>query len=346
MKSFLLFRHGAIGDLIHTLPLVQMLKRSSKHSQITYVLSADLVDLFQYAKGIDRVIPLKLKVSNLWSTARQIKTETSENYSHFIDLQPSWKSRLWAYLLGIPIYCPYYKNKQNPDQPAWQNFALSYFHPMDLNLTDFKPANHLPLFNLPRAKVSKNKIAFILGVGAQRSHRAWPLANWFQLFKLFTSGQFFQSPPEIILIGGPSEINLGQEFMHSLNQFKSKLELIPDLKTNSYTDSKYAKIPVHNLVGKLSLLETALALQECKIAIGADTGPTHLAGALGVYTIGLFGPTSALRHATFQGVQLNKAAACAQACNQKACVRKTLSCMEKLNPEEVCTYLNNSYSAV
>ncbi len=48
---------------------------------------------------------------------------------------------------------------------------------------------------------------------------------------------------------------------------------------------------VINAVGKLRLAQTAALLNRCQLFIGNDSGPLHLAVAVGVPTIGLYGPT-------------------------------------------------------
>ncbi|CAB3780859.1 hypothetical protein LMG28614_01104 [Paraburkholderia ultramafica] len=53
--------------------------------------------------------------------------------------------------------------------------------------------------------------------------------------------------------------------------------------------------PVLNLVGELTLGETAEMIRRAKIFIGPDTGTTHVAAACGTLTIALFGPTDPVR---------------------------------------------------
>ncbi|HLP25250.1 MAG TPA: glycosyltransferase family 9 protein, partial [Acidobacteriota bacterium] len=52
---------------------------------------------------------------------------------------------------------------------------------------------------------------------------------------------------------------------------------------------------VENLAGKTGLVEFAERLQACALLVANDTGGMHLANALGVPVIGLFGPTNPVR---------------------------------------------------
>lgn len=54
-----------------------------------------------------------------------------------------------------------------------------------------------------------------------------------------------------------------------------------------------------DLVGRLSLLETAACLKQCKVFIGNDSGLMHMAAAVGTPTIGLFGPSDDRMYAPY-----------------------------------------------
>jgi len=54
-----------------------------------------------------------------------------------------------------------------------------------------------------------------------------------------------------------------------------------------------------NLAGRTTLPELAGILQKARVAITADTGPMHLAAALGTKVVGIFGPTAPGRTGPF-----------------------------------------------
>lgn len=56
-----------------------------------------------------------------------------------------------------------------------------------------------------------------------------------------------------------------------------------------------ANAPVGNLVGQLTLGETAELIRRAKLFIGPDTGVTHIAAACGTLTVALFGPSDPVR---------------------------------------------------
>jgi len=348
-RNICILRVGAIGDVLHTLPIVSLLAECFRKHKITYVTSSPLVDLLKHARGIDQVVPINFKSNPLelidqFQTLKQASVVPEEveeesksvGFDIFINLQPNWKSRLLAYLLGSRQYYEYHKAKGNnglnpssqQEEHAWVNFAKSYFHDKDLEEVNIE--RFFPLIDLPETVVRqaakelnldpyKKHLALIPGVGLHRPHRAWPLSNWVNLINLLEERG--DERLNLLLLGGPDEIELCKELEQKTQHCK--------------------KIKIYNLCGQFNLLGTAAILKNCDLVIGGDTGPIHLAAALACKCICLFGPTSPARHAPFVGIGLQAPDyQCAKACTQKKCVRPSLNCMESLTPEEVWLAMN------
>ncbi|HEY9886180.1 MAG TPA: glycosyltransferase family 9 protein, partial [Vampirovibrionales bacterium] len=238
------------------------------------------------------------------------------------NLQPHWKTKLFTKFLA-PSENYVYKKDINSSLHAWQNFSTAYFHPADLHNLSIKQFN--PFLCIPQGVIqstvahleldeTKELIAFIPGVGKHRPHRAWPLQNWLSLFKILETRE--NQKYQIVLVGGPDEVDLCDELILQL----------PNISKNRLI----------NLAGKLNLLGTAAILSKASVVIGSDTGPTHIAGALGKKVIGLYGPTSATRHAPFTGISVEADDyTCAETCTSKKCARKVMTCMNAIKPEEV-----------
>jgi ADP-heptose:LPS heptosyltransferase len=90
------------------------------------------------------------------------------------------------------------------------------------------------------------------------------------------------------------------------------------------------------LVGKTDLLELASVIKHCKVFISPDSAPLHIAAAMNVPVIALFGPTSSQRHMppVKTAVIMEKKPACAP-CYSTQCKVKTHVCMRDITPEEV-----------
>lgn len=56
---------------------------------------------------------------------------------------------------------------------------------------------------------------------------------------------------------------------------------------------------IYNFIGKTNIIETAYLVSKCKLVIGVDTGVQHIADALGIKTISIFGPTNPYIHGAY-----------------------------------------------
>lgn len=89
--------------------------------------------------------------------------------------------------------------------------------------------------------------------------RRWPIENY-----VILAAALLQSGYEVILSGGPADTWASPHFTH---------------------------LPVADLIGKHSLLETLALLNSAAVTVTHDTGPLHLAGITSTAIVGIFGPT-------------------------------------------------------
>lgn len=94
---------------------------------------------------------------------------------------------------------------------------------------------------------------------------------------------------------------------------------------------------VVNLCGQTSLLELGGVLKEMDLALTVDSGPMHIAAAVGVPVLALFGPTDPQRTGPYGAqhrVLVASEDACAK-CYSDRCKRGELLCMERIQPATV-----------
>ena len=97
-------------------------------------------------------------------------------------------------------------------------------------------------------------------------------------------------------------------------------------------------LPVINLVGETSILELGALLERCDVCLTCDSGPMHIAAAVGTPTVTLFGPTDPVRHKPYGTghTVIEKSVAC-RPCYKRACYREDAPhlCMTKIDTAEV-----------
>ena len=99
-----------------------------------------------------------------------------------------------------------------------------------------------------------------LQLGASNPNRVWPLANFVSVTN--SLGRF--PGIEIVLLGSASEREVAHQFLGLV------------------------EVPTIDLVGKTNLTQLAAVVKRCQLMISNDTGPLHLAAALGTRVLGLY----------------------------------------------------------
>lgn len=148
-----------------------------------------------------------------------------------------------------------------------------------------------------------------LNLGTTWATKRWDLANFADLAQ-----QIVRLLPEIkiVLVGSPEERELAKALSASLS--------------------------VINLVGKTEILQLGALLERCEVCVTCDSGPMHIAAAVGTPTVALFGPTSPIRHqphGTGHTV-IEKPVSC-RPCYKQMCHRRDAPhlCMKEISTPEV-----------
>ncbi len=140
--------------------------------------------------------------------------------------------------------------------------------------------------------------------------KCWPEENFYRLGK-----KLLENPKNVLIFFGDRN---GEE------------------KVKRITDSLSGR--VINLAGKTTIREFMAYIRCCHLFLTNDSGPMHVACALGVRTLALFGSTSPERTGPYRsGAYLYKKVSCSP-CFRRVCPID-FKCMRSLSPEEVCDRL-------
>ncbi len=270
--NILIFQPAAIGDVMLATPVAKALKQNYPGARVTFwghtSLRELLVGLCPY---IDEYIDYDKP-----GLIDMLKTFWSSGCDLFVDLSNSRKGMFMSAFAPGNLRIVAYK-KESPSVPnkmhAVQNFletigVLCEEMPEPLFPTIFPEAlAEEVLLDILGDKKGQLLVGLVPGVGKVRPHRAWMVDGW----KYLLSHLLDRQDCLPVLIGGRDE-----------------LELVEKLELENFGGCI-------NLVGKLSLSETAAILNGCKAVVSGDTGPAHLAVAVGTPVIGLYGATDPKR---------------------------------------------------
>jgi len=267
-----------LGDAVMAMPLLRALRRSRPDAEITLLARQPLAPLLQALPEPDRVIALPGK--NEAGQRRFFKGLALEYPDTQILLTHSFRGDREAKLIGAPQRL----GIRRPGQPRpwinhpWsipENFDEAMVHQTEMwrqfmwafglvEPPDFEPYDAEKHFEAKHAAQQKNAIALICGTENDPTKR-WPVDRWRALINRFPERAF-------VLFG--------------------------TRKDRAITDQVAADFPsdrVTNRAGETDLIAFAAQVSACAALVSNDTGGMHLANALGVPVVGVFGPTNPIR---------------------------------------------------
>jgi heptosyltransferase-1 len=290
-QRFLIIKPSALGDVATTLPLLCDLKRAYPQADIDWLLHPALLPLVEGHDAIHEVIPFDRKTLAAWwykpSAFRAFRSLLQKlrarRYHLVIDAQGLFRSGFLARVTGAQIrigfaeareFAPlFYTKKVRLSDSGKKMVAVdrmrALLHPLDINTS--QPADfRVPIRGVqglvPGLDPGAPYIALI--PGARWNTKRWPLDRYAAL-----ADHLLDNSHNIVLLGSPDEKTL-------CDTLQSKI------KNGQGQQSK-----IINLAGKTSLQEMIALLARASLVIGNDSGPLHVAVALGRPIVALYGPT-------------------------------------------------------
>lgn len=337
MHNIIIVKLGSLGDIVHTLPLANALKDNFPDICIDWVVEKKFHGLLEGHPAIEEAIVFdrqKSYVKTLLSFINIIKRIRSKKYDILIDLQGSLKGSLIVLFSGCSRRMGFRRGSSRVETAStlftnWKA-AERGAHIIDRNLcfaeilgagrinVSYKVPLHSPAVEdtagFLRQKHISGKRIVILHPGVTWVTKRWPLANYIRLAEEI-AGKIPESA--IVVSAGPGEKALGAGF-----------------KKKCKTDITVAD--------NMSLPQLAALLDVCEIFIGSDTGPLHLAAALGKIVIGLYGPTDPGRNGPYgKGNFVVSSGKLCAGCWQRKC--PDISCMNDIKVSDVMEKISEAY---
>jgi lipopolysaccharide heptosyltransferase I len=284
----LIIRLSALGDILHALPAFNDIRSAFPNATIDWLVARKCVSLVASVPGINTIHILDTSFSDSgWKRfGRMIRTLRSQEYDFTIDFQGLIKTALLGSISGSKLRFGFSKELVRERPAHWfYSRTLSkpetQSHVIEINralATQAGACRHdkpvsLSVSSEDRAKVEEllhrcNIEEFIvLNPGG-----GWPTKRWRQE-RFGALAQMIQRKTglPVVVTTGP-----GEESLYS-----------------AIADSCGAVRPFHF---PLPFLQLVPLFEKAKLFIGGDTGPFHLACALKVPVLGIFGPTSPVRN--------------------------------------------------
>jgi lipopolysaccharide heptosyltransferase II len=316
-------RLGAIGDVANALVFAAALKEARPDARIGWAVHPLAAPLVDGHPSVDRlhVWPRGAGVAGWLRLVREIR---AERYEVAVDLQRIQKSAWLARFSGAPRVLGY--DRARAKELSWLvtrerlDPAGAGRHMVEHYL-EF--ARHLGArANAPRHLLPRDAEA-----------EAWAARLLDEL----------GGPPVLVNLGASKPANRwAPERFGALARALREDGLAvcftggPDDRAAAERARTAAGGGPRDLVGQTSLRQLIALARRARLFVGCDTGPMHLAAAVGTPVVALFGPADPARTGPFGAghVVLREPPPCAP-CNQKTCHQPRHACMEDLTVERV-----------
>jgi len=304
MERVLIIRLGAMGDVVRTLPALRAIRHRLPRAQISWLVEEGSRPLLEGHPDLDQVItlprrnldrellvPWKLHrgLGRLVGLGRRLR---AEKFDAVFDLHGLLKSGLLCRASGAPVRYGFPRELSRegnhhflthplPVPPGVKNRVERLSHMLRAAGIEPRPEAGAGIFPDDEARQavddflarqapqtapggSRGLVVIAAGSSELQAFKRWPTERFARLAADLASRQ----PLEVVLAWGPGEEPMARAVLEQSGP-APRVHLAPSLK----------------------LMELAALLARCHLFIGGDSGPMHLAAAMGTAVVGIFGPT-------------------------------------------------------
>lgn len=318
-KRILIVKLSSIGDVVHALPALSALRNKFPESYIAWVVKKQIADIIIGHPHLDEVITYE----GPRKTAKKLR---SLKFDLAIDFQGLFRSGFLTFISGAKTRLGFSRANSRELSRLFLNQRVTPGeedrHVIDKNLSLLRPLgievkqkefiipvsreNREYVANFLREReITSSDILVALHPGASWSSKLWPEKKWAELVDRLIE----ELKVKAILLWGPEDKN-------SIDRIAKMTENRPIISCQT------------------NLKELAYLISKCRLFVGGETGPLHIACALNIPTIALIGPTDSIRNGPYgEGhIVIEKDLPCRRCWRHKC---KRLDCMKLITVGEV-----------
>lgn len=338
--KILIVRLSALGDIVHALPVLAAIKKAMPEAQVDWLVEENYASILSIASGLHRRLIVRAQRS--FATADAIsfggltgyhaaaKYLWNQDYDVALDLQGLIKSSMWARIsfadrvigfdapnLREPQAAFLYSETVTPTGQQASGRAGQHVIQKNLSILsalDIKPFGvEMPL--TPTASTDTTAAIeaaggpmkyIVLNPGAAWPNKRWPPERFGALARTLLDRSGLRS----LVTWGPSERDLANAVIAA-------------------SSGAAAAAPA------TSVSDLAVLMRHAALVVSGDTGPLHIAAAMGTPLVGLYGPTWPERNGPWDphDVVISRANVCV--CHHKRQCLRGAPCINEITIQEV-----------
>jgi heptosyltransferase I len=318
---FLLVRLGALGDVIHGIPVAAALRERFPAARIDWMVHPRYAELLQHVTAVSAVVPVDLRRDGLrlLSLIRQLR---GVDYMAAIDMQGLIKSAMLARSVGAwqTIGFPMPALRERPARLFYTDTPEPGEHPHVVyrNLSLLSPLGVRQVTPTFPLAVPDSEVAYdvrrlfgdrgyaMLTPGAGWPNKQWPPVRFGAVAASVRDACGLRS----LVVWGPGEEGLAARVVETS---RGAAEMAPPTR----------------------MLDLFGLARHARVAVGGDTGPMHIASAMGTPVVALFGPTRAERNGPWSAADIVVSRTADCACLYARRCRRAQPCIEEIAVDEV-----------
>lgn len=324
-----------LGDLVMSLPALRAIRKAYPSARLSVLVKKNLAGFFDGITWLDVVIDYPDAERNLKQKLNVVRNLRPHRFDLAVLFPNSFESALWVMLAGIPRRAGFATDARRlmltdtaaPQHEALRGHQSQYWLSMIRETLGVEADDHVistPLeasavhLERMRAWLSQRRtrprspLIALAPIAAYGPAKEWPMGNYAALIDQLAH----RFDAECVIIGAAAE-------SPRCNQLASVCHSRPLVAA-----------------GEINLGELIALLSLCDGFAGNDSGAMHLAGGLGLPTVGIFGSTDPLRtHALGPKVRSLLQRAPCSPCLARSCRFGHYDCLKAISPEEVISTL-------
>jgi heptosyltransferase-1 len=325
-RHILFIKPSSLGDIVHAMPTCAAIRRAYPKARLTWLVKRQWAGLVERIDGVDRVWPVK---STLKGWLSQVSSLRAERFDLVVDLQGLFRSAAIGSLSGSPLLVGFANGREGSPWFYSRRVPVpqSEMHAVDRYLlvakavgavesgapefrfripqTDYEEVDRL----LSQSGVTPGTSWVALNVTARWPTKRWPAASFAEVADRLRQ----EGCGAVVMIGGPDE--------------RADVAAVRGMM----------KTPAIDLAGATTVGLLPALLSRASLLISNDSGPMHVAAAVGTPVVALFGPTSVARTGPYGlGHRVLTTELSCRPCLSRTCQNPVqLECLTRISPEQV-----------
>ncbi|MCT7909770.1 lipopolysaccharide heptosyltransferase I [Arcobacter lacus] len=287
MKRIAIIKLSAMGDIIHAMVALQYIKRQYPNLQIDWFVESAFAGVLENNPDINEIIKLDLKSikkdkKEIINQIKLIKKYKKNSYDLVIDAQGLIKSAIVSFFLG--------KSRVGFSKNSTREKLASFFYTKKVDIAYDKNAIERNVKVLSQAlnfEITKNDIL-----------NKKPFLFYKNENEVIYEYLSKDKKNVLFVIGAswPSKMYSKEKFAKIINNLDENCLITWGNEAEKDIADFIANISKAKVLPKLDLNSLKAIMSKVDLVIGNDTGPTHMAWALNIPSITLFGNTPGYRN--------------------------------------------------